>query len=391
MKHRGRHRRRKRGKALRATLAGAALALTAAATMISASQATDGARPGPLKPLTSTAALRELRLHEETYPSAPQPAVGVAGVLADADRVLRPAADCGSAERAALPVTPAATRAWCWDEEDTRKARAGAVTTSGDADDDGRWGPRRVVLSGWSDASGRARIAFVDAERMTYTWVLPLVPADGGRSHRPLRSRLSGLVWYQDKLLAAADDGRTLYVYDVDRVRRATAPGSGAPFLLPAAGAYRLTGDARIGTLSLDRSTAPDSLAVSEAVPADADGPARLWRYSLADALSAEPGLPAPDAVEAYETEAAGVHGVLAHGSRWYLARGAGAFDGRGTLVRLDGDGAGTAQCGPDGTYQCWSGPAGPLSYWEETGEVWSQSGRMLFSLGLDTIDRSLD
>lgn len=46
MSARGRHRRRKRGRALRAVLTGAALGLTAAATMISASQATVGSDPG---------------------------------------------------------------------------------------------------------------------------------------------------------------------------------------------------------------------------------------------------------------------------------------------------------------------------------------------------------
>lgn len=50
MSARGRHRRRKRGRALRAVLTGAALGLTAAATMISASQATVGSDPGALKP-----------------------------------------------------------------------------------------------------------------------------------------------------------------------------------------------------------------------------------------------------------------------------------------------------------------------------------------------------
>ncbi|MFD0504014.1 hypothetical protein ACFQ0G_15605 [Streptomyces chiangmaiensis] len=46
MQHRGRHRRKRRGRALRATLAGTALALTAAATLISTSQAAGGDSPG---------------------------------------------------------------------------------------------------------------------------------------------------------------------------------------------------------------------------------------------------------------------------------------------------------------------------------------------------------
>ena len=54
MKHRGRHRRRRRGRALRATLAGTALALTAAATLISASQATVADAPGALKPVAAS-------------------------------------------------------------------------------------------------------------------------------------------------------------------------------------------------------------------------------------------------------------------------------------------------------------------------------------------------
>ena len=70
MKQRGRHRRRKRGQALRAFLAGTALALTAAATMISASQATVAANPGTLKPLTSAAETDPLRLKESRVPQS---------------------------------------------------------------------------------------------------------------------------------------------------------------------------------------------------------------------------------------------------------------------------------------------------------------------------------
>ena len=100
MKHRGRHRRRRRGRALRATLAGTALALTAAATMISTSQATDADDPGALKPLTAAADAAPLRLTEHAVPGAELrrltasmgPAVGVGAVLADPDGALQDAA-----------------------------------------------------------------------------------------------------------------------------------------------------------------------------------------------------------------------------------------------------------------------------------------------------------
>ncbi|MBG0851652.1 hypothetical protein I2W78_07300 [Streptomyces spinoverrucosus] len=398
MKHRGRHRRRKRGQALRAFLAGTALALTGAATLISASQATVGTDPGALKPVTSAASLADLRLREaripQPVPDGPAQPVGVATVLTDADRSLRAAPDCTGAERSALPIAPAATRAHCWDEAGTEGWHTGAVTTSGDADDDGRWGANRVILSGWSDQRGHSRVAFVDADdpdRLTYTWVALTVPAGGDPVGRPLVSPLSGMVWYQDKLLVTGDEGRALYVYDLDRIRRASAdtaatapPARGDRYTLPAVRSYRLTG-ARIGALSLDRSTTPDSLVASESVP-DGDRSTRLWRYALDDDPS-DAGLLSTGALEAYETKAADVRGVLAHRSQWYLSRAAGEH---GTLWRQDDGGARAARCGTDETYLCWSGPAQSLSYWEESGEVWSQSGRMLFSLPLDTIDRAM-
>ncbi|GAB2859004.1 hypothetical protein GCM10027074_27550 [Streptomyces deserti] len=452
MKHRGRHRRRRRGRALRAALAGTALALTAAATMISASQATIADDPGALKPLTRSAETAALALTEDRVPrpwldrlaSAMGRPVGVGAVLAAADRPLREAADCSTAERHALPVEPAATRAYCWDAADTEDRRPGAVTTSGDADDDGRWGGNRVILAAWShddgpaddsgdsgttdDAAptgsrsasaidrGLATVAFVDANdpaRLTSASALLAVPVDGGRDYRGLVSPVSGMVWYQDKLLvtAGAGDRNALYVYDLDRIQRATVDAAavgrvsagwsagGSRFVLPAVATYRLPGGAdapRLGGISLDRSTAPDSLVAGERVPADADRPTRLWRYEFS-ADPARSGLLTTDgtghapAVEAYRTKTADVRGVLSYGSAWYLARAARTPDGHGTLWRQDTGGARATECGADETRRCWSGQSGSLSYWEETGEVWSQSGRMLFALPLDSIDRSAD
>ncbi|OKI76385.1 hypothetical protein [Streptomyces sp. CB02414] len=438
MKHRGRHRRRRRGKALRAALAGAALALTGAATMISASQATVADDPGTLNPLTSAAETADLRLTEHHVPrpwldrlsTAMGEPVGVGAVLGSADHTLRDAADCTTGEREALPVSPAATRAYCWEEADTEGWSPGAVTTSGDADDDGRWGAHRVILSAWSrddgtPEGGLARVSFVDADdpdHLTYTSALLAVPVDGGLDYRGLASPVSGMVWYQDKLLVTAGTGGrdALFVYDVDRIQRTTTdalavgrvPGgwaaAGHPYVLPAVASYRLpdsSGAARPGAISLDRGTVPDSLVASERVPADGDRPTRLWRYDLSTD-PARTGLPDADSaghvdpVEAYETGAAEVGGVLSYRpagaarADWYLGRAAGGddgTDGRGTLWRQDTEGARAVECGADGSQRCWSGPAGSLSYWAETGEVWSQSGRMLFALPLRSIEDALD
>ncbi|WP_155053700.1 hypothetical protein [Streptomyces blattellae] len=443
MMSRGRHRRRKRGRVLRAALAGTALSLTAAATIVSASQATVGEDPGALKPLASAADTDPLRLREDLVPERTLDRlaeemgtpVGVGAVLDSADHTLRPASGCTAAERTALPVEPAATRAYCWDEADTEGWQPGAVTTSGDADDDGWWGGNRAILSGWSgsDASGAsaagaqdlARVAFVDANdlgRLSYTWALLAVPVDGGRDYRALSSQVSGMVWYQDKLLVTADGGKgtALYVYDMDRVQRATVAGAavgrvrggwsahGNRWVLPAVGSYRLTGGACdtdsdagvpcLGGISLDRSSRPDSLAVSERAGEDDDRPTRLWRYSF----STDPeraGLLATDSAgrvhadEAYRTKAAGIGGVLSYQEvgaarpDWYLA-GTGA--GRGTLWRQNSEGAGATECGVDETRRCWSAHTLSLSYWGALGEVWSQSGRALFALPLAAVDRSL-
>ncbi|MEU9734387.1 hypothetical protein [Streptomyces sp. NPDC048002] len=389
-KHRGRHRRRKRGRALRGVLAGTALALTAAATMISASQATVEDDPGALKPLTSAAALDTLRLSED-LPAPDQDdraaegrSVGVGTVLDAADRTLRDPAHCTAGERAALPVAPAATHAYCWDADDTRGWRSRAVTTSGDADDDGRWGEHRVVLSAWS-APGASRVAFVDAgdlDRLRYSWVLLAAPARGGTgaaAHRALRPAVSGMVWYQDKLLVGAGDG--VYVYDMHRIRRAdaaTAAEHGTPFVLPAAGVYRAAGHGPV-SLSLDRTTSPDSLVAS--------GDGLLRRY----AFSKEPGraglLATGRPSQVYRSEVDGAGGVLSYRSRWYVTQGA---EERGTLWRQSGGEALATRCGAEESHACWSAATPSLSYWEERGEVWSQSGRALFALPLDSIDNAL-
>ncbi|MCZ0206149.1 hypothetical protein OZK63_12090 [Streptomyces sp. UMAF16] len=443
MKHRGRHRRRRRGAALRAVLTGTALALTAAATLISTSQAGVAADPGALTPLTSPADTGRLRLQEHLVPersldrlaAAMGRPVGVDTVLRDTDRRLREADGCSADDRASLPVAPAAARAYCWDPADTAGDwQPASVTTSADADDDGVWGTHRVILAGWTHSAtagrpgerGLARVAFVDADdpaRLAYRWVLPVVPVDGGRDYRGLASGISGMVWYQDKLLVTTTSGGAdaLYVYDLDRIQRTTVdapaigrvPGGwsagGYDYVLPAVASYRFTagrcsasGPPCPGALALDRETAPGSLVAAEWTAPDGDRRARLWRYAF-DSDPARRGLLAADgagrvdAVEAYRTRAAGIRGVLSYRKAgadrpsWYVGRLPGTQDGHGGLWRQDTEGSRAARCGADASDRCWARDAGSLSYWRQTGEVWSLSDRMLFALPLADLDRYLD
>ncbi|MFS8197433.1 hypothetical protein ACLVWQ_01975 [Streptomyces sp. CWNU-52B] len=432
MTYRGRHRRRRKGRVLRATLSGTALALTAAAAIISTSQAAGSDNPGPLTKLTSSSEKSELQLREnlvdtstlDTLQSGMGGAVGVDTVLKSANHPMRNKADCAPTESAALPVEPAATRAYCWDGEDatTQKWLPQSVTTSGDADSDGEWGPDRVILAGWShnDAKagepsadkGLARVAFIDAndpKNLKYRWVLLVAPLSDGKDFEAVRSHVGGMVWYQDKLIVTAKNGAdhddALFVFDMNRILRADVDSSevgrvddgwsarGYKYVMPAMGSYSLTGgacDARaadgrpcVASVSLDRTSTPDSLVANEWFDPDGTEPARVWRYPYSTA-SDRSGLLGSDAHgvvnadEAYETKAVGLQGVLSHRASgasepdWYTGHASNSRDRHGTLWRQDESAAKAAQCGSGGSYACWGQHTASLSYWQETGELWT-------------------
>ncbi|MEU1041195.1 hypothetical protein ACFYP4_01985 [Streptomyces sp. NPDC005551] len=467
MKQRGRHRRRRRGQALRATLAGTALALTAAATLISTSQAGDVADPGKLTPLTSSAEIGKLQLHEnlvaestlDTLTTNMGGNVGVHGVLQSANHPMRAKARCADTETAALPVEPTATRAYCWDSGDaiTQKWLPQSVTTSGDADDDGTWGDDRVILAGWThndhkadeppEDTGLARIAFVDAndpDDLKYRWVLLVAPLNGGKSFGAVRSHVGGMVWYQDKLIVTAKNGadhdNALFVFDMHRILRANVDSDavgkvsggysahGYQYVLPAVGSYNLTGGACtsshdnavpcFASVSLDRTSTPDSLVANEWFSSGGTQPGRLWRYYFSTA-SDRTGLLGSNASglvnadEAYETKAVGVQGVLSHKAAgaseadWYVGQAPGIRGRHGTLWRQNGSGASAARCTADRTLACWGQHTESLSYWHETGELWTLTEwaankdnawepdaipeRALYAVPLSSVDSALD
>ncbi|MFF1676586.1 hypothetical protein ACFVYG_11210 [Streptomyces sp. NPDC058256] len=462
MKQRGRHRRRRRGQALRATLAGTALALTAAATLISTSQATGSGNPGALAPLTSSSTAGKLGLQEklvaqgtiDTLTRRMGGNVGVAGILDNADHSMRNEGDCDDSERAALPVEPTATRAYCWDSADAkvRQWLPQSVTTSGDAYEDATWGDRRVILAGWTHEDqqaaddsrageptsdeGLARIAFIDAtdpHALTYRYALLVVPQDGGKDFEAVRSRLGGMVWYQDKLIVTARNGTALLAFDLRRILETDVNSAaigkvsggysadGYQYVMPAIGSYDLTGGACspvddhavpcFGSLSLDRTSSPDSLVATESSVPGGNDRARVWRYPYSTA-SDRTGLLAADskrrvdADEAYETKASGVSGVLSHtpdGSdepEWYVAQTPSDSGRNGTLWRQTDSGAKAATCTTDQSYACWGLHTSSLSYWYETGELWTltgtvaadtASGRVLYAVPLSSVDGSLE
>jgi hypothetical protein len=468
---------------LRALLGGTALALTGAATVISVSQATDDTPRG----LERLPAAEGPVLREEAVPwprldvlaaELDRP-VPLSTVLDEAAHVM--SAGTGCADDEALPAAPEAVRAYCWDEGDARNEdwTPVSVTTSADADDDGRWGEDRVIVSAWTRSPeatgpGSARVAFVDAgdpDRFTYTWALLALPesrdegarAEGARTgetrsgqtrpgegtaegYRPLGAEIRGVVWYQDKLLATVGrpgGGETLHVFSLDRLHRTKAPAPGAPstpapagapavassvtaaenaerppFVLPAVASYRLDGaacgareegTACLGALSLDRSTAPDTLVVAER---RTEGPSRLWRYAFSreagrEGLLSVDGGGAARPVESFRTEATGIRGVVSYRApgapdgRWYLVSdpAEAAEGGRGALWAQSA-GEQTADAARCGQYElpfCWSAGARGLAHRPGTGELWGVSdapgrgGRSLFTVPLGAVDASLE
>jgi len=465
MTYRGRHRRRRRGRALRGALAGTALALTAAATLVSTSQAAGSPNPGPLHSMTSSADVQNLRLHETLVPKRTLDtleretggSVSIRTVLRSADHSMRDRDACDTSEKAALPVQPKASNAYCWDRRDaaTQQWLPQSVTTSGDAYSDGKWGDDRVILAGWThndrnadlpqEDRGLARIAFIDAndpQHLKYRWVLLVAPTNGGKDFEPVRSHLGGMAWYQDKLIVTAKNGagrdNALLVFDMNRILRAGVDSDvvgrvsggwsahGYQYALPAVGSYSLGGtcDARtddntpcFGSVSLDRTSTPVSLVANEWFSPSGDQSARLWRYNYST-VSTRTGLLGSDrdgdidADEVLETGAVGVQGVLSHKPSgaarpdWYTGYAPGTPGKHGTLWRQNTDGAKAAKCGSDGKYACWGRHTESLSYWQETGEVWTlteraagqadhwgtttDSERVLYSVPLNAVDKAV-
>ncbi|MEV3854812.1 hypothetical protein AB0J38_10845 [Streptomyces sp. NPDC050095] len=443
-----------------ALIAGAALLATGLSS--APAQAAAGDNPGALTPLTSSAELAKLQLQEHRVPETSLDnlaaqmgtSVGVDTVLKSANHPMRNRAACASTESAALPVSPAATDAYCWDTGDatTQSWLPQSVTTSGDADDDGMWGTNKVILAGWTHNDSKegepaaddhlARVAFIDANdpaNLKYRWVLLVIPIDGGTNYKKLESHLGGMVWYQDKLIVTArngaDNNNALYIYDMSRILQANVNSSaigkvsggwsahGYQYVMPAIGSYSTTGGACTDTsdnavpcfasISLDRTTTPDSLVATEwFTSSGSKGPARVWRYYFSTAADRPGylGINSSDVAnvdEAYETKAVGLQGVLSHNGNWYVDDARGGVGQHGILWRQNTSGAmAAANCGTDQTYACWGKHTESMSYWQSTGKVWTLTEwaanaagewkdpavpeRVLFATPLSSIDSTL-
>jgi hypothetical protein len=338
---------------------------------------------------------------------------------------------CTTAEKAALPKAPVATKALCWDSE-----RAGStswvpqgITTSGDADDDGKWGDDRIILSGWhgTDDLGRyndARIQAINyndpasaAHRMLYL----AVPNSTGSSFTAAKAHMGGMAWYGDKIYVTAvgNTSTAIRVFSTKHILQMTDTTSNAigktsggyaaytyKYAMMQVGYYTYAGgtcsmDSDTGvpcfsSMSLDRSTTPASVVTTEYF-SDQTLRGRLYRFAMGDdyllAASSSGSVPA---TEALRSSVGNMQGVLSNNGKWYVAHSSATINGQ--LWSQTTAASKAASCGS--TNACWAVHPEALTYDWSTGLVWSQSewstadctaqgqtcGRSVFAVPLSSI-----
>ncbi|ROT32814.1 hypothetical protein EF879_06395 [Micromonospora sp. HM5-17] len=355
------------------------------------------------------------------------PNVGVATVLDDGNRAMT---TCNSEELAALPIAPTATTKWCFNTEDaTTEAWAPqGLTSSGDADDDGAWGAKRAILSGWVYANtaharyNDAKVAFIDytnPNAPVYRWVYLVDPNSTGSNFTAAKTHIGGMVWYGDKLIvnAVGNGSVALRVFSMSHILRTTSSAArigkgsdgwaayGYKYVMPqigyytySSGACSMSSDTAVpcfSSISLDRSTSPDSLVTAEYF-SDQTKRGRLIRYPFgADFLLPASATP----TEAYASAVGNQQGVLSFNGRWYVAHSSATLHGQLWRFTPDGTPGVSKTCTIDGatTRTCWSLHPEALTYWFETGMVWSitewsrnssagPGGRVLFGLPLASL-----
>ena len=335
------------------------------------------------------------------------------------DSANHPMPDCGGPEDSSLPVEPRATEKLCWDsgDADTEAWNPQGITTSGDADDDGAWGPDKLVLSAWNfrttgvpaddaDWNGNnerhndARVAFIDytdPEAAKYRWVYLAKPRDDGRTFSAAEAHVGGMAWYGDKLYVTevGNRGTAIRVFSTKHILQTTSAAGdqigktgeayaayGYQYVMPEIGYYSYaggkctmesdTGQACFSAISLDRSTSPDSL-VSTEYFADQELHGRLYRFDMGPdyLLKADAG-GAVSSVQAFRSYVGNMQGVVSRNDDWFVAHSSATRPG--SLWRQNTEESVAATCGDPATDACWSMHPEALTYNAATDMLWSQT-----------------
>jgi hypothetical protein len=317
---------------------------------------------------------------------------------------------CTTAEKASLPKAPVATKAMCWDAD-----RAGtttwtpqSVTTSGDADNDGKWGADKIILSGWhgeaalstsnEDRYNDARIQAInynDPAKPSYRMMYLAVPNSTGTNFSAAEAHMGGMAWYGDKIYVTAV-GKTstaIRVFSTKHILQMTdtttnnigktSSGYAAwtyKYAMMQIGYYSYAGgtcdmasDTAVpcfSSMSLDRSTTPASIVTSEYFK-ETNLHGRLYRYPMGDDFLLAASSGTVPATEAFRSYVGNVQGVLSNGGKWYVAHSSATINGQ--LWTQTTAKSTSATC-DSGTTACWAMHPEALTYDSSTGLVWSMA-----------------
>ena len=397
-----------------------AAAPLAAATAAHADPVDDSAYGTPLVAVSGAGVIWHPTTELSTLKAQPGlTQVDFADVMTSANHSMR---GCDSTEAAGLPIKPVATVSWCWESGDasTETWIPQSLTTSGDADDDGIWRGYKSLISGWNYCNSAecgantrnndARIAFIDYTNPSapkYRWVYLVAPTDGTTNANvtsyanltfgPAKAHMGGMAWYGDKLYVSATGASStgirvfsmteiLQVSDASAAIGKTSSGYAAygyQYVMPEVGFYSYasgtctsstdTGVPCFASISLDRSTTPDSLTAVEYFN-DPGLHGRVYRYNLGGAnylLSANASGYTP-ATQAYRTRVGNMQGVLSWNGTWYVSHS--WADERGELWALNTSTGRSHTCtNPySSAHECWGFHPEALTYDYATGLVWS-------------------
>ncbi|WP_148232520.1 hypothetical protein [Janibacter sp. HTCC2649] len=318
------------------------------------------------------------------------PNLSIDTVAADANRVGPTGSACGS-------VLPHVIKKYCWadDDNDTEQWYPQGVSTTYDAYGGAGTtaGGRSLIATSWYDHDGGtdkgARVSILDRANAKYRHVLLAVP--GGTSTSPTFSIASthagGLAWYGRYLYVADTTG--IRVFDMGRMWSVntsitdaigkTSAGYGAygyKYVAPQVHRYARTGTFRYSSVSIDRTTTPDTLIATEyRAPGDtAQVSPRTVRYNLDETskLIAETTSTVAGADGAWDIGVDSLQGgVFVNGSLFLSQSDGGSVAGtdndRGDLYRYTPSSGSLVSWGnhlPVGTED--------FSYWSGRGELWT-------------------
>ncbi len=356
------------------------------------------------------------------------PNVGVATLLAGAPNTIHTCLAGPSTATdgtSSFPITPASLFGLCWSatDEATDTWTPQGVTTSGDADDDGMWGANAVILASWhyniaGDRYNETRVSFIDANNTAadslYRHVYLVQLNADGSDFTAVKAHGGGMIWYGDKLfvVAVGNNAVAIRVFSMSHILATTDSSTtaigktsagyaayGYSYVMPQIGYYTYEGgtcsmdtDAGVpclSSISLDRSTSPDSMVTTEYF-SDQTMRGRLLRYSFGDDFL----LAAAPAVEAFRSGVGNMQGVLSWQGVWWVAHSSATAHGQ--LWRQTPTSSTVQTCtSPDSSpNMCWALHPEAMSYNVATGLVWSiteyANARALFATPLVRFDSAV-